>query len=165
MVITVPNAEAMYRVGEALAARLRAGDLVLLTGELGAGKTTLAVGVGRGMGVRGVVTSPTFVIAREHPSTRGGPALVHVDAYRLGGLDELEDLDLAASLDEAVTLVEWGRGLAEGLATQRLEIVIDRSREDDVRRLDLSFTGPRWDDAERAALLRAVEAVTTREEN
>lgn len=157
MVTEVPDAEAMYRVGEAIAAGLRAGDLVLLTGELGAGKTTLAVGIGRGLRVRGAVTSPTFVIAREHPSQTGGPGLVHVDAYRLGGLDELEDLDLTASLEESVTLVEWGRGLAEGLATQRLEIVIDRSRADDVRTLELSFTGPRWDAAAQAALQTAID--------
>ena len=86
----------------------------MLTGELGAGKTTFTQGLGEGLGVRGAVTSPTFVIARVHPSEVGGPALVHVDAYRLGGIDELDDLDLDASLDEAVTVVEWGTGIAEG---------------------------------------------------
>ena len=97
---------------------------MLLIGDLGAGKTTFAQGLGDGLGVRGPVTSPTFVIARVHPSEVGGPALVHVDAYRLGGLAELDDLDLDASLDEAVTVVEWGEGIAEGLAESRLEVRI-----------------------------------------
>ena len=99
---------------------------MLLTGDLGAGKTTFTQGLGEGLGVRGAVTSPTFVIARVHPSEVGGPPLVHVDAYRLGGLDELDDLDLDTSLDEAVTVVEWGEGLAEGLAESRLEVRITR---------------------------------------
>ena len=87
---------------------------MVLSGELGAGKTTFTQGLGAGLGVRGDVTSPTFVIARVHPSLSGGPALVHVDAYRLGGIDELDDLDLDASLDEAVTVVEWGEGRRRG---------------------------------------------------
>ncbi len=94
----VPDADAMRVLGRDLAARLGAGDLVLLSGGLGAGKTTLTQGLGEGLGVRGGVTSPTFVIARVHPSLVGGPALVHVDAYRLGGIEELDDLDLDASL-------------------------------------------------------------------
>ena len=107
----------------------------LLIGDLGAGKTTFTQGLGAGLGVRGPVTSPTFVIARVHPSEVDGPALVHVDAYRLGGLDELDDLDLDTSLDEAVTVVEWGEGLAEGLAESRLEVRIERgdSVEDESR--------------------------------
>ena len=153
----VPDAEAMYRVGGALAGRLRAGDLVLLTGELGAGKTTLAVGVGRGLQVRSAVTSPTFVIAREHPSLVGGPHLVHVDAYRLGGLDELTDLDLTSSLEDSVTLVEWGHGFAEGLATQRLEILIDRNAHDETRTLRVAFTGKRWGSPEVAELSGAFD--------
>ncbi|HUX69444.1 MAG TPA: tRNA (adenosine(37)-N6)-threonylcarbamoyltransferase complex ATPase subunit type 1 TsaE [Cellulomonadaceae bacterium] len=112
--------------GAALAALLRAGDLVVLSGDLGAGKTTLTQGIGAGLGIRGQVASPTFIIARVHPSVTGGPALVHVDAYRLGSLDELEALDLDASLDESVTVVEWGEGLVEGLAEDRLEIAIAR---------------------------------------
>ena len=103
---------------------LAAGDLVVLTGGLGAGKTTLTQGLGEGLGVRGPITSPTFVIARVHPSLVGGPDLVHVDAYRLGGVAELDDLDLDASLDEAVTVVEWGHGLAEGLAEDHLEVTL-----------------------------------------
>ncbi len=113
-------------LGERLAPRLRAGDLLILTGDLGAGKTTFTQGLGRGLHVRGDITSPTFVIARVHPSLRGGPPLVHVDAYRLGGMAELDDLDLDTSLDDAVTVVEWGEGIAEGLADERLEIELRR---------------------------------------
>jgi tRNA threonylcarbamoyladenosine biosynthesis protein TsaE len=125
--LVVPTAEEMRELGRELAASLEAGDLVLLTGDLGAGKTTLAQGIGAGLDVRGPITSPTFIIARVHRSTVGGPPLVHVDAYRLSGWDELEDLDLEASLDEAITVVEWGTGLAEGLADRRLEIEILRT--------------------------------------
>jgi tRNA threonylcarbamoyladenosine biosynthesis protein TsaE len=103
---------------------------VVLSGDLGAGKTTLTQGIGAGLGVRGDVTSPTFVISRVHPSIDGGPSLVHVDAYRLGSAAELDDLDLDASLDSAVTVVEWGTGVAEGLADDRLEVRIDRVRGD-----------------------------------
>ena len=99
---------------------------MVLTGELGAGKTTLTQGIGAGLGVRGDVTSPTFVIARVHPSLVDGPALVHADAYRLGGLAELDDLDLDASVEEAVTVVEWGEGIAESLTAHRLEVRLDR---------------------------------------
>jgi tRNA threonylcarbamoyladenosine biosynthesis protein TsaE len=122
-----PDAETMRELGERVGTGLVAGDLVVLTGELGAGKTTFTQGLGEGLGVRGGVTSPTFVIARVHPALGDGPDLVHVDAYRLGGLDELDDLDLDASLDSAVTVVEWGAGLAEGLADSRLEVVIERT--------------------------------------
>jgi len=124
--VHLPDARATRAYGEALAALLRAGDLVVLSGDLGAGKTTLTQGIGAGLGIRGQVASPTFIIARVHPSTTGGPALVHVDAYRLGSFDELEALDLDTSLDESVTVVEWGEGLVEGLAEDRLEIAIVR---------------------------------------
>ncbi len=122
-----PDADTMRRLGERVGRSLVAGDLVVLTGELGAGKTTFTQGLGAGLDVRGGVTSPTFVIARVHPSLVDGPDLVHVDAYRLGGLDELDDLDLDASLDTAVTVVEWGSGIAEGLADSHLEVVIERA--------------------------------------
>jgi tRNA threonylcarbamoyladenosine biosynthesis protein TsaE len=128
------DADATRAYGLALAGVLRAGDLVVLTGDLGAGKTTLTQGIGAGLGVRGQVASPTFIIARVHPSLRladgapTGPALVHVDAYRLGSFDEVEALDLDASLDESVTVVEWGEGLVESLAADRLEISIHRPR-------------------------------------
>jgi tRNA threonylcarbamoyladenosine biosynthesis protein TsaE len=120
--VRVPTARAMRDLGLRLAGLLRAGDLVVLSGGLGTGKTTLTQGIGEGLKVRGPITSPTFVIARVHPSLSGGPALVHVDAYRLGGLAEVDDLDLDASLDEAVTVVEWGTGLVEGLAADRLVV-------------------------------------------
>jgi len=125
--LVVPTAEEMRKLGQELAGALAAGDVVLLTGDLGAGKTTLTQGIGAGLGVQGTIASPTFVIARVHRSAAAGPPLVHVDAYRLGGWDELEDLDLEASLDEAVTVVEWGTGIAEGLADRRLEIEIVRT--------------------------------------
>ncbi|QZY28563.1 tRNA (adenosine(37)-N6)-threonylcarbamoyltransferase complex ATPase subunit type 1 TsaE [Nocardioides coralli] len=147
----VPDADSMRTLGRALADQLRAGDLVVLTGELGAGKTTLTQGIGEGLGVRGDVTSPTFVIARVHPSLADGPALVHVDAYRLGGIDELDDLDLDASLDDSVTVVEWGEGIAEGLAESRLELRIIRALAHvgdapglDPRRVLMMPVGPRW---------------------
>lgn len=124
--VDLPDAEATRAYGRRLAAVLRTGDLIVLSGSLGAGKTTFTQGIGEGLQVRGQVASPTFVIARVHPSTVGGPSLVHVDAYRLGSLDELDALDLDASLDESVTVVEWGGGLAEVLAEDRLEITLDR---------------------------------------
>jgi tRNA threonylcarbamoyladenosine biosynthesis protein TsaE len=147
-VFQVPDADAMRALGHALAAQLAPGDLLVLSGELGAGKTTFTQGLGAGLGVRGDITSPTFVIARVHPSLGDGPELVHVDAYRLGGLDELDDLDLDASLDEAVTVVEWGEGLAEGLSESRLEVAIVRGDAPhdglDPRRVELTPVGPRW---------------------
>lgn len=121
------TADDMRALGRVLAGRLEPGDLVVLSGGLGAGKTTFTQGLGEGLGVRGGVTSPTFVISRVHPPRSEGPALVHVDAYRLGGLAELDDLDLDTSLDDAVTVVEWGAGVAEQLAESRLEVTIERA--------------------------------------
>jgi len=141
--IEVPDADAMRRFGAGLAATLRAGDLVVLSGPLGAGKTTLVQGIGEGLGVRGPITSPTFVIARVHPSLTGGPELVHADAYRLGGVAEIDDLDLDAEVSEAVTVVEWGEGLVEGLTDDRLEVAIDRA-EDDHRTVRVHPVGARW---------------------
>jgi tRNA threonylcarbamoyladenosine biosynthesis protein TsaE len=143
--VSATTPEAMQQLGERIAAKLRAGDLVMLCGPLGAGKTTLAQGIGRGLGVEGVV-SPTFVIARVH---RGGTMpLVHVDAYRLGSVEEVDDLDLDASLEESVTLVEWGEGLVEGLAGERLEIRISRDADADERTVDISGVGTRWSDVD-----------------
>ncbi|MBB3728606.1 tRNA threonylcarbamoyladenosine biosynthesis protein TsaE [Nonomuraea dietziae] len=140
--------EDMRALGVRLAARLRGGDLVILSGPLGAGKTTLVQGIAEGLKVRGPITSPTFVIARVHPSLVDGPPLVHVDAYRLGGDLEVDDLDLDASLEESVTVVEWGEGLVEGLSDERLEIHITRSGGDDdeARSVTLRGVGPRWAD-------------------
>jgi tRNA threonylcarbamoyladenosine biosynthesis protein TsaE len=148
------TAEHTRTFGARLAGLLRAGDLVLLSGRLGAGKTTLAQGIASGLGVRGAVTSPTFVIARVHPPAAGGPALVHVDAYRLGCVAELDDLDLDASLAESVTLVEWGEGIAEGLSADWLEVRLDRSRGDERRVVTIRPHGSRWADVPLAALLR-----------
>jgi tRNA threonylcarbamoyladenosine biosynthesis protein TsaE len=134
-------------VGASVARLLRAGDLVILSGDLGAGKTTFTRGLGAGLGVRGAVTSPTFVISRVHPSATDGPALVHVDAYRLEGLEELDDLDLDASLEDSVTVVEWGSGVAEGLAVDRLEVRLVRAHADEEgesRTIHLDGVGPRW---------------------
>jgi tRNA threonylcarbamoyladenosine biosynthesis protein TsaE len=154
--VDLPTAEEMRALGERLASVLRGGDLVLLAGDLGSGKTTLTQGIGAGLQVRGDITSPTFVIARAHPSRVGGPALVHADAYRLGGVEELDDLDLDAALDESVTVVEWGEGLAEGLAVERLEVVVRRRRGappgtaditddgDDPRHVRVHPVGRRW---------------------
>ena len=142
--VTVPTPGAMHALGVELAGLLRAGDVIIATGELGAGKTTLARGIGEGLGVEGPVISPTFVLSRIHPSRSGGPDLVHVDAYRMAGADELADIDLDATLPGSVTLVEWGEGIAEWLSDERLEIDIDRETGDEARRVTLTGTGPRW---------------------
>lgn len=133
-----------HSFGVRLAALLRAGDLVVLTGSLGSGKTTLVQGIASGLGVHGQVTSPTFVIVRVHAPIGAGPALVHVDAYRLGGVAELDDLDLDTTLAESVTVVEWGESTAEGLSEDRLEVSLQRSAGDDVRRVSLLAHGSRW---------------------
>jgi tRNA threonylcarbamoyladenosine biosynthesis protein TsaE len=144
--------------GRELASSLRAGDLVLLSGGLGAGKTTLTQGIGEGLGVRGPVTSPTFVIARVHPSLGGGPALVHVDAYRLASLAEVDDLDLDASLPDSVTVVEWGEGKVEDLSDERLEVTLARSGSpdyaaDESRTVSVRPVGPRWSGVDFATLV------------
>jgi tRNA threonylcarbamoyladenosine biosynthesis protein TsaE len=150
-----PTAASMRDLGGRLAGIVRPGDLLVLTGDLGAGKTTLVQGLGAGLGVRGDITSPTFVIARVHPPLADGPALVHVDAYRLGSLAEVDDLDLDASLAESVTVVEWGEGLVEDLAPDRLEIRLSRphgalgpddapTETDEPRTVRLAGFGSRW---------------------
>ena len=141
------DAKGTREVGRRLAALARPGDLLVLTGELGAGKTTLAQGIGSGLAVRGEGTSPTFVISRVHPPQGAGPALVHVDAYRLGDGAELDDLDLGASVDSSVTVVEWGEGLAEALADHRLRVHLARGRGDeagDARTIAVTPLGARW---------------------
>jgi tRNA threonylcarbamoyladenosine biosynthesis protein TsaE len=147
--VDVPTADEMRGLGRRLAADLRAGDLLVLSGPLGAGKTTLVQGIGEGLGVRGPVTSPTFVIARVHPSVRGGPALVHADAYRLGGVAEIDDLDLDSDAASSVTAVEWGEGLAEGLSEDRLEVSIELTG--DRRTVRISGVGSRWADVALAS--------------
>ena len=116
------------KLGEELGKALEAGDLVVLDGPLGAGKTTFTQGIARGMRVKGRVTSPTFVIAREHSSIGNGPSLVHVDAYRLGDdpLGELDALDLDSALEESVVVAEWGGGLVEQLAQRYVHVTLDR---------------------------------------
>ncbi|MGY1837921.1 MULTISPECIES: tRNA (adenosine(37)-N6)-threonylcarbamoyltransferase complex ATPase subunit type 1 TsaE [unclassified Modestobacter] len=138
----LPTPADTHALGSELAGLLRAGDLVLLAGPLGAGKTALTQGIGAGLGVRGPVTSPTFVLARVH---RGGRVpLVHVDAYRLGSMADVDDLDLDATTDEAVTVVEWGHGLVEQLADEHLVVELAR-RDDDVRTARLVPVGAGWE--------------------
>ncbi|MEO3856828.1 tRNA (adenosine(37)-N6)-threonylcarbamoyltransferase complex ATPase subunit type 1 TsaE [Acrocarpospora sp. B8E8] len=148
----VRNAEEMRELGVRIAGLLGPGDLVVLTGALGAGKTTLTQGIGEGLKVRGPVTSPTFVIARVHPPLGEGPALVHADAYRLGGTLEVDDLDLDASIADSVTIVEWGEGLVEDLSEQRLEILIESSPDDDRRIVHVRGVGSRWSDISAALI-------------
>lgn len=131
LTLTCGSPAATRRLAERLGRLLDGGDVVVLTGALGAGKTTFVQGLARGLGVRGAVTSPTFVLAREQRSDPegprpGGPDLVHVDAYRLAGALELDDLDLDSDLDRSVVVVEWGEGLAERLSPRRVEVRIDR---------------------------------------
>jgi tRNA threonylcarbamoyladenosine biosynthesis protein TsaE len=187
--LTVSAAEEMRELGRRLASMLTAGDLVILSGGLGAGKTTLTQGIGDGLRVRGPITSPTFVIARVHPplaasaggasaggasaggggasagggqdAAERGPALVHADAYRLGSVLELDDLDLDADTASSVTVVEWGEGLAEGLSADRLEITIapvvaardaawdaEGAAADRPRTVRISAVGERWEGVE-----------------
>ncbi|MCU1579516.1 MAG: tsaE [Rhodoglobus sp.] len=147
--LTVSTPDAMAELGRTIAGQLRAGDLVLLNGELGAGKTTLTRGIGEGLGVRGAVTSPTFVLARTHPREGQEAPLVHVDAYRLGGAMELDDLDIdyAAS----IVVIEWGAGLVDGVAESWLSVDIERPHggesgdvEAEPRTVTLTGTGQRW---------------------
>jgi tRNA threonylcarbamoyl adenosine modification protein YjeE len=158
----VDGTDAMGRLGARLAAVLRAGDLVVLTGPLGAGKTTMTRGLGAALGARGQVSSPTFVLARTHPTT-AGPDLVHVDAYRLSDPVELDDLDL--DWDGSIVVVEWGRGMVDGVSENVLDVEITRATgaddpggqgvededidpddvPDEPRRVVVTGIGPRWE--------------------
>ncbi|MEU5257728.1 tRNA (adenosine(37)-N6)-threonylcarbamoyltransferase complex ATPase subunit type 1 TsaE [Amycolatopsis sp. NPDC021455] len=145
MSMVFPTPEETMDFGRALGRVLRAGDLVLLAGPLGAGKTTLTRGIADGLGVGGRVSSPTFVLARVHPAGAAGVPLVHVDAYRLGGdLSQLDDLDLDTDLERSAIVVEWGEGSAERLSDDYLVVRLDR-REDDVREITLEPHGT-WAD-------------------
>lgn len=160
--LEVATAAAMRALGAAVAHLVAPGDLIIATGDLGAGKTTLTQGIGAGLGSEGAIISPTFVISRVHRSTTGRPTLVHVDAYRLGSTAEIDDLDLDVSVADSVTLVEWGGGLAEGLADHRLEIAIHRGAddgtdgEDDPRVVTITPVGARWDGVDLSPLVEAV---------
>ena len=138
--ISIDSAAQMHQLGVKLAAHLRAGDLVLVNGPLGAGKTVLAQGIGAGLGITGV-TSPTFVISRVH---KAAVPLIHVDAYRLLDSDNpnlyLDDLDL--DIVGSITVIEWGGAESARLSEDRLEITIDRS--EDVRKVEITPIGPRW---------------------
>ncbi|EHR49050.1 ATPase, YjeE family [Saccharomonospora marina XMU15] len=148
----LPSPEDTVRFGRSLGRLLRAGDLVLLAGPLGAGKTTMTRGVAEGMGVCGRVSSPTFVLARVHPAGDSGVPLVHVDAYRLGGdLSQLDDLDLDTDLERAAIVVEWGEGLAERLSEDYLVVRLGR-RPDDVRVVSLEPHGNWTERAPQARL-------------
>lgn len=159
--VSTSDADQTRALGEDLGRILAAGDLVMLSGGLGAGKTTLTQGIGIGMGVRGRVASPTFIVARVHPSLSGGPDLIHADAYRIKDLSDLETLDLDSSLDEAVTVVEWGEGKTEAMSDERLSIEVRRASggqaetdgdiidlehmDDGTRLIVLHAHGHRWD--------------------
>ena len=141
--------EETLALGESLGSGLRAGDVVVLSGPLGAGKTVLAKGIARAMDVEGPVTSPTYVLARVHrPRRAGAPTMVHVDVYRLLDhaaadlLAELDSLDLDTDLDDAVVVVEWGEGLAERLSDRHLDVRLDRAAESEVRTATWCWSGP-----------------------
>ena len=142
--LQVPDEDAMHEFGRAVAAQLRAGDLVILVGPLGAGKTTFTRGVGEALGAIGNLSSPTFVIARTHRLQGRDDVLVHADAYRLGSVAELDDLDI--DFANSIVLVEWGKGMLDGVASDWLEIEIERdhSGESDVRQVKVSGFGERW---------------------
>jgi tRNA threonylcarbamoyladenosine biosynthesis protein TsaE len=147
--VFLATVEDTVEFGRRLGDRLRAGDLVLLAGPLGAGKTVLVRGIAAALGVRGQVSSPTFVIAHVHQPVPGGKGvpLVHVDAYRLGNdLDQLDDLDLDTELVDAAVVVEWGEGVAERLSVDHLLVRIDRN-EDDSRTIRLEPHGS-WENRE-----------------
>ncbi|MBK0331174.1 tRNA (adenosine(37)-N6)-threonylcarbamoyltransferase complex ATPase subunit type 1 TsaE [Brachybacterium sp. MASK1Z-5] len=186
LTFTTTGAASTRDLARRLAGRLGAGDLLVLDGPLGAGKTTFTQGLGEGLGVRGPVASPTFVISRVHPSEAGGPALVHVDAYRLGGGADIDDLDLDSDLSDAVMVVEWGRDVVEQLSDSHLLVELSRATGaedaqpaqplqqaqqaqpeqdiaagdgeefDEPRALTLTFVGPRWDDARIRAVREAL---------
>lgn len=140
--VSLPTANDTWDLGRRIAAAIRPGDVVVLTGPLGAGKTVLAQGIGAGLGVLSGVISPTFVLARVH--REGRLPFVHVDAYRLAGFAELDDLDLDSDVADSVTVIEWGEGLADRLASEHLHVLIDRSGLDERRTAVLQANGAGW---------------------
>lgn len=148
--LQISTAEDMHEFGSKLAGILKAGDLVILTGPLGAGKTTFTRGVGEGLQAIGNVSSPTFVIARTHKRENSKVPLVHVDAYRLNSVHEFDDLDI--DIDHSIVLVEWGRGFAEELAESWLDIEIgrDHTGESDIRDVTITAHGSRFENARLA---------------
>ena len=148
MKLTIKSAEEMEQLGSKLASLLRPGDLVLLAGPLGAGKTTLTRGIGRGLGAEGTIQSPTFVLARTHRIPGG--KLVHVDAYRLSSAMELDDLDI--DFENSIVIVEWARDFLDGFSDSFLTVEIDRTSEDESRIVSLTPTGDRWQEAPLASL-------------
>lgn len=148
MRFVIADPEQMHQLGIRIAAELQAGDLVLLNGPLGAGKTTLTRGIGEGLGAQGTVQSPTFVLARTHRTTKG-PKLVHVDAYRLGSAMELDDLDI--NFPQSIVVVEWARDYIDGVADSWLSVDIDRTSEDEQRVIQIQGFGARWQGVELAA--------------
>ena len=153
--VDTSDADQTRALGEDLGRILAAGDLVMLSGGLGAGKTTLTQGIGVGMGVRGRVASPTFIVARVHPALGGGPDLIHADAYRITDLNDLETLDLDSSLDEAVTVVEWGEGKTEAMSEERLAIEVRRASGGQAQRDGDVIDLEHMDDGRRRIILRA----------
>jgi len=141
--LSLGTLEHTLALGRALGQELAVGDLLILSGSLGAGKTALTKGIGAGMGVIGTITSPTFVLSRVHLAAAGGVSLVHVDAYRLAGTVELDDLDLDTDLTAAAVVIEWGEGVAEQLADARLTIHLERL-PDDTRMATLTAVGTQW---------------------
>lgn len=171
--ITVNSSEQTRAAGEQLAKHLRRGDLVMLSGGLGAGKTTFTQGIGSGLQVKGRVSSPTFIVARVHPSLVGGPDLIHADAYRIKDLTDLETLDLDSTLDQAITVIEWGEGKTEQLSADRLEIEIHREQggiatssdgvvdlaemDDGKRTITIRPLGKRWEGTDWKQIFSAFE--------
>lgn len=171
--ITVNSSEQTRAAGELLAKHLRRGDLVMLSGGLGAGKTTFTQGIGSGLQVKGRVSSPTFIVARVHPSLAGGPDLIHADAYRIKDLTDLETLDLDSTLEEAITVIEWGEGKTEQLSADRLEIEIHREQggiatssdgvvdlaemDDGKRTITIRPLGKRWEGTDWEQIFSAFE--------
>lgn len=171
--ITVNSSEQTRAAGELLAKHLRRGDLVMLSGGLGAGKTTFTQGIGSGLQVKGRVSSPTFIVARVHPSLAGGPDLIHADAYRIKDLTDLETLDLDSTLDQAITVIEWGEGKTEQLSADRLEIEIQREQggiatssdgvvdlaemDDGKRTITIRPLGKRWEGTDWEQVFSAFE--------